>query len=107
LAAGVGLTLDGLPLLSALQGVGVVVADDADGEQLVEDGALVPEDGVDGLDSHVCFLGDGGDGRSGIAVTDEQDLGGVQHAMPGGEGLAGPAATIGLDRLLHVSRVYL
>ena len=107
LPAGVGLMLDGLPLLSASQGAGVVVADDADGEQLVEDGALVSEDGVDGLDSHVCFLGDGGDGRGGIAVTDEEGLGGVQHAMAGGEGLAGPAARNGLDRLLHVSRVYL
>lgn len=40
--AGVGLTLDGLPLLSAVQGDGVVVGGDADGEQLAEDGALGP-----------------------------------------------------------------
>jgi hypothetical protein len=107
LPAGVGLALDGLPLISAVQGAGVVVADDADGEQFVEDCALVPEDGVDGLDCHVCLLGDGGDGCAGIAVTDEEGLGGVQHAMPGGEGLASPAAGSGLDKLLHVSRVYL
>jgi len=106
LPAGVGLTLDGLPLLSALQGDGVVVTGDADGEQLVEDGALVPEDGIDGLNSHVCFLGNGGDGCSGIAVADEEALRGVEHAMPGGESLAGPAASSGLDRVLHVSRVY-
>jgi hypothetical protein len=107
LPAGVGLTLDGMPLLSALQGDGVVVADDADGEELVEDGALVPEDGVDGLNSHVCFLGDRGDGCNGIAVTDKEGFRGLEHAMPGGEGLTGPAARSGLDRLLHGSRVHL
>ena len=78
LPTGVGLTLDGLPLLSALQRAGVVVADDADGEHLAEDGALGPEDGIDGLNSHVCFLGDGGDGCSRIAITDEEGLRGVE-----------------------------
>lgn len=70
----------------------------ADGEQLGEDGALVPEDGVDGLDSHVRFLGDGGDGCSGIAVSDEEALRGGQQAMPGGVGLTGPAASSGLEQ---------
>jgi hypothetical protein len=109
LAVGVGLTLDGLPFLSVLDSSweplrhGVMVADDADGEELVEDGPLVPEDSIDGLHRHVGLLSDRGDGRRRIAVAEEERLGCVEHPVAGGESLAGPPSKVGFNRVLHVN----
>lgn len=105
--AGVGLALDGLPVVPVPQRGRLIVSHDADVKQLGEDGPLGAEDRVYGLDGHVGCLGDGGHGCGGIAIAKEERFGGVEHAVPGGQGFALSPAGACLDWLIHIRRVSL
>jgi hypothetical protein len=103
----VGLALHGLPVVPVPQRGPLIVAHRADVQQLGQDRPLGAEDRVHGRCGDVGRLRDRGHGRGGVAVAQEQRLGGVEDAVPGGQGLAFSPAGPGLDGLAHLGRVSL
>jgi hypothetical protein len=103
----VGLALHGPPVFPVPQRGLLIVTHGADVQELGEDRPLGAEDRVHGRRGHVGRLRDRGHGRGGVAVAQEQRLGGVEDAAPGGQGLAFPPAGPGLDGLAHLIRVSL